>query len=70
MKNYYDLLVIFTAVRQLDHIEESVLVPVERALLEAFKALEPWEQDMLTKSMCPEAFEVIMQIKVYTIETL
>ena len=60
MKNYYDLLVIFTAVRQLDHIEESVLVPVERALLEAFKALEPWEQDMLTKSMCPEVFEVIM----------
>jgi len=60
MKNYYDLLVIFTAVRQRDHIEESVLVPVERALLEAFKALELWEQDMLTKSMCQEVFEVIM----------
>ena len=60
MKNYYHLLVIFTAVRQRDHIEESVLVPVERALLEAFKALELWEQDMLIKSMCPEVFEVIL----------
>ena len=60
MKNYYNLLVIFTAVRQLDHIEESVLVAVERALLEAFKTLELWERDMLTKSMCPEVFEVIM----------
>ena len=62
MKNYYILLVIFTAVRQLDRIEyeESVLVPVERALLEAFEALEQWERDTLIKSMCPEVFEVLM----------
>ena len=60
MKDYYNLLVIFTAICQLDHIEESVFVSVEKALREAFKALELWEQDMLTKSMCPEVFEVIM----------
>ena len=59
MKNYYDLLVIFTAVRQLDHIEESVLA-TERALYEAFEELKLWQKDMLTKSMCPEVFEVIM----------
>ena len=60
MKDYYNLLVIFTAVNQLDHIDESIFDEVSRTLYKAFKALEVWEQDMLQHTICFEVSEVIL----------
>ena len=60
MKNYYNILNIFTNLNNQKVIDESTMLATERALYEAFEELEPWQKEMLTQSMCPEVFEVIM----------
>jgi len=60
MKHYYNILNIFTNLSNQEAIDESTLLATERALYEAFEELKLWQKDMLTKSMCPEVFEVIM----------
>jgi len=60
MKDYYVALLVFTHVNNRDNIDESIFDEVSRALYEAFKALEPWEQDMLQHTICFEVSEIIL----------
>jgi len=60
MKDYYVALLAFTHVNNRDNIDESVFHELARDLYKAFKALEPWEQDMLQHTICFEVSEVIL----------
>jgi len=61
MKHYYNILMIFTHLHDQESIDENTVLSVEKALVEAFSELEHWEREMLTHSMCPEVFEVIIK---------
>ena len=52
---------IFKHLHEQESIDENTVLSVEKALVEAFSELEHWEREMLTHSMCPEVFEVIIK---------
>ena len=60
MRQYYNILQIFTALHNQDDVDEKTMLAVEKALLEAFKDLELWEQKMLQLTLLFEVSEVIL----------
>jgi hypothetical protein len=60
MRQYYNILQIFTALHNQDDVDEKTMLAVEKALLEAFKDLELWEQKMLQLTLRFEVSEVIL----------
>ena len=59
MKNYYDCLQVFAAIDRAEQPDEQAKNIAELALVKAFNALEPWQQDMLNLTMCTDLIDVL-----------